>query len=93
MRCIALLAIPLLIASCAATPQVRELRVVQGWTLCVEPPDPEIYPWTGDNLCSAENIEVTVWNWIAAQRYKEAAKSCFACYRRQMGNNATGKAE
>lgn len=89
MRCIALLAIPLLIASCAAPQPVREVRAIQEWTPCARPARPIYWPWdANDSLCSDYNLEATITNWITAQRYCEAMESALGCYDRQTGHNA-----
>lgn len=94
MKCLAILALPLLIVSCAATPPVREVRVIQEWTPCARPPRPVFWEWDANaSLCSDYNMEATITNWIMAMRYCDFMESALDCYERQSGRNATGAAE
>lgn len=94
MKRLALLALPLLLASCAAKPAPRDIHIVQDWTPCAKPSRPVYWQWDDNaSLCSDYNMEATVTNWIMAQRYCESLESALDCYERQMGHNATRAGE
>lgn len=94
MNRLALLALLLLLASCAATTAPWDIHIVQEWTPCARPSRPVYWPWDANaSMCSDYNLEATVTNWIMAQRYCESLESALDCYSRQMGHNATGAGE